>query len=147
MELERDWSESWPMRQFIEKWAEIQNSRNAAAMYDRLIRKICREVDQLLDLVSPDSAPDAEIEGATVCVSSASLLAKWIDMRDHTHKLHCKLSHIWSYNCPVQQHQSKIRIALPIEEGHQEDPSFYYSFLLHGDALNGQWRSVKIVSR
>ncbi|KAK0617701.1 hypothetical protein B0T14DRAFT_274448 [Immersiella caudata] len=116
-------------------------------MYGRLIRKICREVEHLVDLAYPDSAHDTEVKGATGRVLSTGWLTKWIDMRDHTHNLHCKLSHIWSYNCAAQQHHSKIRIALPIEEGHEEDLSFYYSFLLHGDAYNGQWRSVKIVSR
>jgi hypothetical protein len=140
-----NWSESSPVHQIVEKWAAIQNSQDSAAMYDRLIRKICKEVDYLHDFTSTD--PGADIERASDHAPPTSSLIKWIGLRDHTHNLHCKLSHIWSYNCAAQQHQSKIRITLPMEEAPQEDLSFYYSFLLHSDANSGQWRSVKIVSR
>jgi hypothetical protein len=113
-------------------------------MYERLVRKIRKDVDRLVSC-TPNIEGEAQESSQDAIVTQS--LTSWLDMRDHTHNLFDKLSHIWSYNCAAHQHQSKIWLTPLIHEFHPEQPSFNYSFRLHGDTPLAQWRDVKISSR
>lgn len=143
MQLELDWSQAPRIREFIEKWAVIQHSHDAP-MYERLLRKIRKDVDHLVGFTpnigeALDTPPDD--------VVSTQPLTPWLDIRDHTSKIFDRLSHIWSYNCTAHQHQSKIMLTPLMHEFRSQQPSFNYSFRLHGDTHLAQWRDVKISSR
>ena len=63
--LERDWSRAPRIRTFIEKWAVIQNSHDAP-MYERLVRKIRKDVDRLVSC-SPNIEGEAQESSQAAC--------------------------------------------------------------------------------
>ncbi|KAK4208982.1 hypothetical protein QBC37DRAFT_451409 [Rhypophila decipiens] len=150
--LERDWNQTTAVHEFLQKWAAIQRS-SASHMYERLVRKICRDVDHLFNFVP---SQDGELEERTADLhaqpagESSDLVTAWLDLRDHTWNLCEKLTHIWLYNCiESTNHQAQIRLELPAASKSNENggPSFNYSFQAHDNTSKVFWHDVTVSSK
>jgi hypothetical protein len=144
---ENDWEDL--IHDFLEKWAASQNNATTSMMYGRLVGKIVRAVDRLCSF-APNT--DGEMQEADVTPGKDSSerlewVASWLSVREHTRNIWDKLSHIWSYNCPMQQHQANIQLCPPGAPISHQQVSFRYSFSLHTPLSGSAWRDVIVTSK
>ena len=141
---ENDWEDL--IHEFLEKWAATQSSHDASTMYERLMGKIVRAVERLASF-APNADGEPQDPSNADSAGTTDLATPWLNIREHTRNVWDKLSHIWQYNCPMQQHDANIRLC-PASDvtSSREQVCFNYSFLLHNHNV-AAWRDVRLTTR
>jgi len=146
-EMEHDWDQETLIHKFLAKWVVVQNGCDASK-YERLVRKIGEGVERLFTF-APSTDGEPQEASNTDLIGPTEFATSYLHIRDHTQNLWDKLSHIWLYNCPVNQHSASISLCpagVPI--GNHEQVRFSYSFLLHNQNEAGaSWRDVVVMSQ